>query len=444
GTYLTARRVGTAVRVVLQGAFPFPAGVLWWPQRSAGTAEEWAALIDALEVQNEAIIRAAPLEQWLPPAQTTDAAGQVHQVPHRCDQVSGVNASERFGMSTVVTLDAQDPTRVDRWSLLGATDLVYASPSSLYLLSRHWWWWPKSGEDATYVHRFDISGPATAIHQGSAALDGMVPGPFAVDELDGRLRAATTDSAGSRVMVLEPSGAELVEIGRTPDFAPGEFLEGARFVGTRGFVVTFRRVDPLFTIDLSDPAHPAVAGELTVPGFSTYLHPVSDALLVGLGRGEWGGVQVNLFDVSDLSHPRQAAALPVGPGTSEAQYDYRAFTWLPSRGLFSIPYEAGTWVNGEYLEQTALKVYQVGAAGLAEQGTLSLGDLAGALPYWCPRARVRRSILSDHDAYAVSDDAVRVARLSNLDQPVATATLALPPPPDACQVIINGRAADPQ
>lgn len=414
GTYLTARRVGTAIRVIVRDRLFMPAGVDLSPALPADDVSAWTALA----ARNESLIRAQPLSHWLAPATTRDASGQERSWPHACDQVSSSNAPVAQGLMTVATLDASAPSRVDRWSMLGDAELVYASQTSLYLASRHWWWWEWFTIDgsATYVHQFDISTPATAVHVASGVFDGQLPDSFALDEWDGRLRVATQTHAPQGggpfhqtnfVLVLEPSGKELVEVGRSPEIANGELLQSARFLGPRAFVVTYRMVDPLFTLDMTDPTAPRIVGVLSVPGFSTYLHPVSDTQLVGVGTSaapSWG-VQVSLFDVSDLAHPTLTASRSFDTGFSLAQGDHRAFTWLPERKLFAIPLE------------TDLRVFQVTGADLVEQGAVALPDVTGAASY------VRRGVLTTEDAYAVAADRVTAARLSDLSTPVATALL---------------------
>ncbi|HZN95056.1 MAG TPA: beta-propeller domain-containing protein, partial [Myxococcales bacterium] len=388
GRYLSARRVGTAIRVVLRSTFSFPPGVKVSPSSlEEATSDAWYA---AREAENESLIRGMPLSYWLPPATTGDATGQVQQWPHACDQLSVSNAPVSLGLTAVATLDASDPTRVDRWSMLGEADIVYATQTSLYLASHHWWWWWQPGQiSATYVHRFDISSPATAAHVASGVFDGTLPDSFGLDELDGRLRVAAGEAgfrdggfvAANRVLVLEPRGRELVEVGRT-DFAVGERMESARFLGDRAFVVTFRQVDPLFTLDMSDPAAPRVVGELTVPGFSTYLHPVGDDRLAAVGIGPFGGAHVSLFDVSDLAQPRLVMALPLGQnGASQATREHRAFTWLPEQKLFAVPYSESLWNGSGYDWRTELKVFQVGVS-LTALGTLSLTDAMPNGGYW--------------------------------------------------------------
>src|SRR3954464_12757035 len=138
--------------------------------------------------------------------------------------------------------------------------------------------------------------------------------------------------------VLRQSGDQLGVVGSVTNLANGETLRAARFVGDdRAYLVTVHQVDPLFTVDLTDPTHPRVAGQLTIPGFSSYLQPVSNDLLLGLGRDVDAntkpdkGLQLSLFDVSDAAHPKRLALTPIATSwsTSEAEGDPHAFSYFP-------------------------------------------------------------------------------------------------------------------
>jgi hypothetical protein len=115
-----------------------------------------------------------------------------------------------------------------------------------------------------------------------------------------------------------------------------------RFLGDTGYVVTFRQVDPLFTVDLSDPAHPRLRGELEIPGVSSYLHPIGGDRLLGVGTGPsddgaQNGLQLSEFDVSDLAHPKLEQRVTIDGGSSEALYDHHAFLWWAPRNLALLP-----------------------------------------------------------------------------------------------------------
>jgi len=175
-----------------------------------------------------------------------------------------------------------------------------------------------------------------------------------MSELNGDLRVATTEqpfwnedsgseisTSESAVYVLRPEGTELVTVGSVGGLGLTEQIYAVRFLGTQAYVVTFRQTDPLYVIDLSDPANPTVSGELKIPGYSAYLHPVGDGLLLGVGQeadadGRVQGTKLSLFDVSNPADPREVSSLPIG-GFSEAEWDHKAFLYWPEDGTIVIP-----------------------------------------------------------------------------------------------------------
>src|SRR5205823_8376791 len=160
-----SRRVGSRVYVVLTDPARWPAGIKWWPDGDVWKdPERFASATHALEDANEKLIRAAPLSSWLPPARRKLAGGETVDVPYDCTQFSIGNAPVRLGFATVASLDLVHPDAPPaRTTILGQTEMVYASQQSLYLLNPHWWWWDAEGNaDWSYVHRFDISQPGAA------------------------------------------------------------------------------------------------------------------------------------------------------------------------------------------------------------------------------------------------------------------------------------------
>ena len=167
-------------------------------------------------------------------------------------------------------------------------------------------------------------------------------------EHEGYLRIATSSGFnGNYVTVLKNEGAALKIVGKVDDIAPGEDIKAVRFVGDRGYVVTFKKIDPLFVLDMSDPEDPVVTGELKVPGFSTYLHLLDREHLIGLGKDgddqgafAWfQGLKLSLFDVADSSTPKEDSSVTIGSrGTmSPAFDDHLAFTFDRETGLLALP-----------------------------------------------------------------------------------------------------------
>jgi len=194
-------------------------------------------------------------------------------------------------------------------------------------------------------------------YQNSGEVTGAILNQFSMDEQDGFLRVATTknrqwlsftdneDESSSNVYVLDKG---LKQVGALEKLAPGERIYAARFMQNRVYLVTFKQTDPLFAIDLKDPKNPKVLGELKIPGFSTYLHPYSDTILIGLGkdaedRGTAGvltkGLKLALFDVADVSKPKEITSYVLGGRGSEslALYEHKAFLFSKEKNLLAIP-----------------------------------------------------------------------------------------------------------
>jgi hypothetical protein len=453
GSYVSARRIADRVRLVLSDVFPFPQGVAYWPAlRPGASAAERDEAFAALAARNEALIRARSLDDWLRRG-TVERPGEPDvDLGYACTDFAAPSGPVRPGILTVATFDVASSSLVSRTSVMAEPGVVYASARTLYVATQHWWWWPVPGQrDATYLHAFDLTDPDRAGYLGSGVVDGIVRDRYGLDESGGALRAATTvsrrvadgtpwgrvDTAG-RVSVLEPGAGALVLVGETPEFGANERVFGTRFVGDRGFVITARQIDPLFTFDLSDPNDPRVVGELEMPGFISYLHPVSDTHLLGVGMERAGGggpnrVKVALLDVSDLSRPVDVATVLVGEGWawSEALWEPKAFTWLAGRGLLAIPF--ADWGTGPDLVSD-LRLFRVDpATGITPAGKLSMADVylrsSGPDWSWAWSPYVRRSILAsdagDDFVYAVSDAGIRSARVADL--PAWLATVEFPP-----------------
>ncbi len=193
-----------------------------------------------------------------------------------------------------------------------------------------------------------------------------------MDEYDGFFRIATTSwNAGTYVTVLD---AGMNVTGTVGPLMPEERMQSMRFMGDMGYIVTFQNTDPLFTIDLSDPYNPVVLGELKIPGFSQYLHPVGDGLLLGIGRDtqelftrdEFGvetvigaqdvGLKVSLFDVSDPYNPIEADVLRLGEGYAEVSNNPRALMCDPQRGLYGFIMDRWNSASGGYWSAVLVQV----------------------------------------------------------------------------------------
>src|SRR3989304_6230113 len=206
-------------------------------------------------------------------------------------------------------------------AIIGQWGTVYASTDALYLASYNFDYWINELEDSETteeyfsVHKFDISSdPDEAVYIASGKVPGHILNQFSMSEYNGFLRVATTENqnwqtgedAKNNIFVLGQNGTSLDIAGSIMGLAPTERIYSARFMKEKGYVVTFRQVDPIFTIDLADPYNPQVIGELKVPGFSTYLHPMGDDHILAIGRdatdeGRVEGLKLSIFVVSDFA-----------------------------------------------------------------------------------------------------------------------------------------------
>lgn len=201
------------------------------------------------------------------------------------------------------------------------------------------------------------------------AAKGQVPGTilnqFSMDEYYDTFRIATSrnswdgwgDDSDNNLYVLDSS---MNKIGQIEGLGKTERIYSVRFIGDRVYMVTFRQVDPFYVIGLNDPTNPKLLGELKIPGFSSYLHPISDKLILGIGQdadpenGITEGVKVAVFDVSDVSNPIEKGKLILGDRWSNSQvlYDHKAFTFNPKTGLVVIPVELTDYDDGNYISNS--------------------------------------------------------------------------------------------
>lgn len=264
---------------------------------------------------------------------------------------------------------------------------------------------PEDGGPYTDVHAFSIGGREAAQYLASGRVRGTVLDQFSLSEHDGRLRIATTVSpmwwgwsgpapqttremrapvSESYVTVLERDGEELTRIGEVGGLGRNEQIYSTRFVGDQAYVVTFRRTDPLYVVDLRDPSAPRVAGELKINGYSSYLQLIGEGRLLGVGQdgtdtGLITGFAESLFDVTDPSAPTRLAQLTIPGGNSLAEQDHHALLWWDATDTLVVPLQA--WdLQGSIWEQGVL-VTTVNDAGIVERGRISHPDAPST---WTP------------------------------------------------------------
>ena len=351
-----------------------------------------------------------------------------------------------YQYTTIIAVDVQNDDRepTSETILLGASSNLYVSLSNLYLTFPVWGraLWNMWDSQTTAIHRIHIDGPEIE-YVASGEVPGMVLNQFSMDEYEGYFRVATTthgETSMNHVYILD---MELNVVGRLENLAPGEIVYSARFMGDRGYVVTFRTIDPLFVIDLHDPRNPSVLGELKITGYSGYLHPYDQNHLIGVGReaeeaeeGDFAwfrGVKISLFDVSDVSNPRELDKFEIGHrGThSPVLWDHKAFLFDRSRNLMVIPVcvaeinEADhpdgvpPWADGNPVWQGAYIFHVSPQAGLRLEGGITHFDTPPdeeqyySYCYW--RYSVQRSLYIGDVLYTISEARIKMNDLNSLD-----------------------------
>ncbi|NUN11765.1 beta-propeller domain-containing protein [Candidatus Micrarchaeota archaeon] len=306
---------------------------------------------------------------------------------------------------------------------------------------------PVSYNEETIVHAFSVGDQVNYL--GKGRVPGRLLNQFAMDEYNGYLRLATTTSqqvsfrgdweTKNHVFVLDSS---LNQVGSIDGIAPGETIYSARFAGDRAYLVTFKQIDPFFVVDLSQPTSPKILGQLKIPGYSTYLHPIGGNKVIGLGKNVINfkqgnqelafptGVKLSLFDVSDVSSPKELSTIDIGDAGSDsiALYEHKAFLYDASRNLLVLPvveaqvdeskYPNGVpdHVYGEYVFQGAY-VFNVGES-FELKGKISHSnpeDLKKSGYYWGGNQVTRSAYINDV-LYTLSTEFLKANDLNSLSE----------------------------
>ncbi len=334
GTYVDSRLVDGTVEVVVTSAPTFA-----FVSPPAGST----AAIAAATATNQAMVRSSTPANWLPSV-TSEPSG-VTTVAPCTSAMQATTSSDEMGTVGIVPIDPASDQPGTEVTEVGDATTVYASTSSLYIASP-----VVSGDSSTpstAIDAFDLSDPSAPGYAGSAVVPGTLIGQYALSEYDGDLRVATTigmpnpapgegtdptTPSDNRVTVLGASDGALVPVGSVDGLGEGEKIYAVRFEGPLAYVVTFNQTDPLYVVDLSNPADPQLAGQLPLTGYSSFLEPLGNGLLLGVGQTvnanlQNDGLQVSLFDVSDPSNPTLVSEDDLPYAISSAEQDPHALLY---------------------------------------------------------------------------------------------------------------------
>ncbi len=373
-----------------------------------------------------------------------------------CGDISAPKVLIRPSLLTVASFDT-DGSNLSASAITADGATVYASLTHFYVTQTSGGWFNTGDyQPQTAIHQFSVSGAAPK-YVATGVVDGWIQNSYNLSEYNSDLRVTTNTNIWSKgvstrtndLFILRSNGSgELAVHSAVRDFGKGEAMFSTRFFDQRAFVVTFRSVDPLFAFDLSDPDHPTLAGELTIPGFSSYMHPLGDNHLLTIGRdGATWGTQLQIFDVADLAHPQLAykhsLLLEEGYSYSSAEYDPHAFTFDATSKVLAIPLSysnSSNYFNGIAafkidVASGITELVKVDHADLANQATnCSAGTtitLAAACNYWYA-ANPSRSVIMSADTgltlYSISDAGVKATSLVSPYAPLGSVVFPFDPP----------------
>ena len=479
GSYITAREVDGTIRTVshawmetmgLRSWLDFPTGYWDLDYDDPKRLEIRETVAYQTMLDNEEIIADMELSDLVPRIYERQNDNVITHSLTNDDCASFIAPQDGFsrGVNSIFSFDlTSSDFTFEADHIIGNYPLVYSSADALILAEKSWdswWFWNSNDSDeATNIHMFDISNSGTTEYIASGRVDGTIQNQFSLSEYQGVLRVASTEGQWGRwwldnpepmtsnVVTLRPIAdanghTTLEQIGIVEGIAPNETIWSARFVEDRAYIVTFENMDPLWTIDLSDPANPTIMGELKIPGVSTYIHPISDSTLLTIGMGpadletgeglDWSNVRLSLFDVSDFTNPLETTTLTISPvedennpcwtwSSSEATYEHKAFQYWAPKSMLAVPmntytsgyydYEASTYVECTREWISKLMITNVTETSLTAYGEVDHSEFYESEQYWWNSYNIRRSIFMGDYIYAISANGITATNLTTME-----------------------------
>lgn len=419
GVFVESRRIGNTVYIVSRYS-PWIDGI------------DYGVTTAAQQASNQMVLDGVSLDDLLPKI-TVNGVTETLVAPERCYIAASDTAAGYPVITSITAIPMDNPTAHSTTCHNQEAYGAYVSPNAIYftefrtdnVLSQY----------NTRIHKFSLANSSVS-YRGSADIDGQVwrggQSDFRMSEHAGDLRVLASefdwdnvDRVDHKLFVLRESAtrraldivSELPNSDRPEEIGkPNEMLYGVRFQEDRAYAVTFEQIDPLYAIDLSDPLDPFIAGELNVTGFSDFLHPVNDDLLLGLGTGGNGGIKLELFDVSDLTQPLSRGSTTLGGrgSHSEARYDRHAFTYqFGANGIdrFAIPAQIYASDGSFGFVESGLYLFEVRDKDRPSLASLSsVGSIVPPRPdITIPYVDRSRSFIHDDTVYYVRDETVWAA-----------------------------------
>ncbi|WP_427109269.1 beta-propeller domain-containing protein [Lysinibacillus xylanilyticus] len=360
-----------------------------------------------------------------------------------------------YSLITALDLKNGAKTTANTKGYLGGSSGLYMSENALYLTTPIYdgysvpaagrvmdmIWMPRTTD--TQIFKWNVDGTAMNF-VGTTEVKGTALNQYSMDEYEGNFRIVTTEGnawdeqqiSRNHLFILDEN---LKQLGAVRNLAPGEKVYSARFMGEKAYVVTFKQVDPLFVIDVANPKKPTVLGELKIPGFSNYLHPLDDTHLIGIGYDteqrydEYSkrnftvttNMKMSLFDVSDFKNPKEQSTVKIGGkgSYSEVQYNPKALFRNKEYNYFGFPvvlYDAGKGDEVVYKGQGA-QIYEITAnKGIVLKGNIVNKSTGDQYENW--EQRVQRVVYIDDTLYTIANNEVKSYQLKDF-KPLDTLTI---------------------
>ena len=321
--------------------------------------------------------------------------------------------------SNVVSLDIFKNEQAQVYSFLGAGEKIYMNRENLYITHAKYGNTENMNEQCTEIYKIKLNNQELQ-YGGVATVKGTIINQFAMDDSNGYFKIATTRwlDEKERSNNLYVFDKELHQVGQLENLAEGESIYSVRFMQNRVYLVTYKTMDPLFVIDLTEPTEPKVLGELKIQGVSQYLHPYDENHLIGIGKNTIEkngnaiekGMKISLFDVTDVTNPVEQYSVNIGEsGTfSEILYNHKVFCYYKDKNIVAIP--ISIIEKGKYTFEGAI-FYQIDL----ENGIIEKGRIADnrRKDY---KNRIDRIIFIEDNFYTISRSTINAVNSDNLNK----------------------------
>ncbi len=345
--------------------------------------------------------------------------------------------TEENSYINVVGVDIENKDEANIETFLGASSEIYSSKQYLYLTKSKYNYYngllreSYDHSSTTEIYKLKLDNSKITF-KAKAEINGYINNQFSMDEYNNNLRIATTsyDKEGNTSNNLYILDEDLNQIGSIEKMAEEEKIYSVRFIGKTGYIVTFKQVDPLFVIDLSNPEKPEIKGQLKIPGYSSYLHPYDDTHIIGIGKNTeettYGStvstnMKMSMFDISDLSNPTEMFSVLIGgKGTySEILDNHKALFFNKEKNLIGFPitiYEDGSSYSYKTKMQGAI-IYEIDLnEGFIEKGTISIENAENNYYSYDYNKVINRMIYIEDKIYAFSNSVMKVVDINTLEE----------------------------